>query len=366
MDHRRIQSPVRRERASHYLLLTLLSFAASVSITRLFLYLTGYPQIGSGELHIAHVLWGGLILFVATLFPLLYANRWALSVSAILSGIGVGLFIDEVGKFITSNNNYFFPAAAPIIYAFFLLAVLLYTRVKRPPGQDARSELYRVLDELDEALDSDLDAEERAVLSEHLNQIIHTQTDPNLKRLAEELDHFATSSQLVLAPHRPDFWQRWKVRLVAFENRHLARRRYRTLLAILLLLLGIWQLTLPLRLTFLMHSLPHLQQTLASMAGSQLVQGSISLSAFEVRLALDGTIGILLVAGSIFLILGYDKRGAWLGYLGLLMTLTVANLLVFYFEQFSTIINALIQLIVLLGLMRYRRKYLLPFHSDEH
>ena len=87
MDHRRIQSPVRRERASHYLLLTLLSFAASVSITRLFLYLTGYPQIGSGELHIAHVLWGGLILFVATIGGILFG-----------SGVLLAGFADQVGN----------------------------------------------------------------------------------------------------------------------------------------------------------------------------------------------------------------------------------------------------------------------------
>jgi hypothetical protein len=43
--------------------------------------------------------------------------------AALLSGVGLGLFIDEVGKFITSNNNYFFPLAAPIIYLAFLLTV---------------------------------------------------------------------------------------------------------------------------------------------------------------------------------------------------------------------------------------------------
>lgn len=58
---------VRRERAEHYLLITLFSFAASVCITRLFLAVTGYSRIGGGELHIAHVLWGGVLLFLATL-----------------------------------------------------------------------------------------------------------------------------------------------------------------------------------------------------------------------------------------------------------------------------------------------------------
>ena len=110
----RIWKPVRRRGAERFLQLTVLSFAASVSLTRLILELTNYPQLGNATLHIAHVLYGGVLLYVASLLPLLFANRWAYTWGAILSGIGVGLFIDEVGKFITQSNDYFFPAAAPL------------------------------------------------------------------------------------------------------------------------------------------------------------------------------------------------------------------------------------------------------------
>jgi hypothetical protein len=65
---------------------------------------------------VAHVLWGGLLLFVAVALPLSFVNRYALWVSSVLGRIGVGLFIDEVGKFITQGNDYFFPLAFPIIY----------------------------------------------------------------------------------------------------------------------------------------------------------------------------------------------------------------------------------------------------------
>ena len=121
----RISKPVRRKGAESYLQLSLLSFAASVSLTRFILFITGYPQLGNKTFHIAHVLYGGVLLYVGILVPLIYANRWAYTWSSVLSGVGVGLFIDEVGKFITQNNDYFFPAAAPIIYAFFLISVRL-------------------------------------------------------------------------------------------------------------------------------------------------------------------------------------------------------------------------------------------------
>ena len=108
----RIRRPVERDGAAFYVLLTLLSFALSVVLTRLFLQLTGYPQLGGATLHIAHLLWGGLFLFIGALTMLIFANRWVYRLGAILTGIGVGLFIDEVGKFITRTNDYFYPPAA--------------------------------------------------------------------------------------------------------------------------------------------------------------------------------------------------------------------------------------------------------------
>src|SRR5919199_3044179 len=165
---RRTHKPVKREDAEHYLVAALLGFATSIILIRLFLELTGYPQVGNSELHIAHVLWGGLLLFIACVLTLVFTNRWVYKVSALLAGVGVGLFIDEVGKFITQSNNYFYPAAAPIIYTFFLLTVLLYLQVRRPRPRDARVELYHALDQFEEVLDHDLNAQERADLDAQL------------------------------------------------------------------------------------------------------------------------------------------------------------------------------------------------------
>ena len=136
-----IRRAVERAHAETYLLIALTAFASSVVLTRLFLAITGYPQLGNSVLHIAHALWGGLLLLAAILLPLILANRWALSLSALLSGLGVGLFIDEVGKFITQQNDYFYPPAAPLIYAFFLFnGIPLHRSAARrqhqPAGRD--------------------------------------------------------------------------------------------------------------------------------------------------------------------------------------------------------------------------------------
>jgi hypothetical protein len=199
----RLRRPVRRADAEYYLLFMLLSFAASIVVTRIFLELTGFPQLGNSQLHIAHVLWGGLLLFIALLLPLIFANRWTYPISAVLGGVGVGLFIDEVGKFITQNNNYFFPAAAPIIYAFFLLTVIIYLQVKREANQtDSRSDLYRAFDQLTEVIDQDLDAHEREEIQTRLRRVSSQSTYPDQARLAGVLLDFLSSTELHIVPHR--------------------------------------------------------------------------------------------------------------------------------------------------------------------
>lgn len=99
-------------------------------VVRVYLDLSGYPKIGGGGLHVAHMLWGGLLLVAAVIVLQMFVGRRALVVSATAAGIGVGLFIDEVGKFITESNDCFFAPAAPLIYGAFLLLTLLWVRTR--------------------------------------------------------------------------------------------------------------------------------------------------------------------------------------------------------------------------------------------
>ena len=135
IEQKKRRSPVLREHANEYLLISLVAFAVTVIFIRAFLHFAGYPQIGGDILHISHALWGGLLLFIAVLLPMTLNNLWAIKTSALLSGIGVGLFIDEVGKFITQTNDYFFAPALSLIYGFFIPNVLVYLYFRRTASE---------------------------------------------------------------------------------------------------------------------------------------------------------------------------------------------------------------------------------------
>jgi tetratricopeptide (TPR) repeat protein len=133
-----------------------ISAVSTILIVRFYLEITGYPQLGNSTLHISHLLPGTIFMLAAILIMLAAVNRAVRDFAAVLAGIGFGLSWDELGKFITQTNNYFFKPTLGLIYLTFVLLYLL----ARYAGQRRLSQddyIANAIDLIKEAAIKDLD-----------------------------------------------------------------------------------------------------------------------------------------------------------------------------------------------------------------
>ena len=105
--------------------------ALTVLALRVYLAAANYPQLGGGGLHIAHALWGGLGMVVAIVILLAFLSSPVTKrIAALVGGFGFGAFVDELGKFTTSDNNYFFKPTAALIYTVFVVLYLVAREIR--------------------------------------------------------------------------------------------------------------------------------------------------------------------------------------------------------------------------------------------
>src|SRR3954454_10047412 len=121
--------PVPRADGAASIRLLAVSFGVTVVGTRLYLSLTGWPQIGGGEYHLAHALWGGLLL----------------------------------------------PLAAPIIYAFFLGVLGVAVLARHAPLQEPRSLAYTLVVRLKSVVAGPVSPDDRA---EMLSEVARSRPPP--------------------------------------------------------------------------------------------------------------------------------------------------------------------------------------------
>lgn len=125
--------------AGAYLETVLVAAVTSLLLTRLYLQAAGFPQIGANGLHLAHLLWGGLLMLVALVVLLATLGKRLKHFAAAIGGLGFGLFVDEIGKFITSDNNYFFQPSIALIYVILVVLFLGFRAIDK--RQASRMEL---------------------------------------------------------------------------------------------------------------------------------------------------------------------------------------------------------------------------------
>lgn len=357
---RRRHGRVARDSAANYITLMAVAFGVTVILTRAYLALSGYPQVGDGTFHIAHALWGGLLLVVGATVPLLYSNRSVFPLAALATGIGTGLFVDEIGKFITQRNDYFFPLAAPLIYLAILGCVWLARAVGRWRIDTARARMYVVLDRFTWELDGKLNDERHDVMVGKLDQVLAEDVPDEVRDLAARLRAHLLSEAVHVSPATPTGLQRLTAKLRRFEDRWLPRRRLRRLLTVATFLLGGLYVVELWVIVRLVRDPEGTRQALREVVTNQSVSGWKSVVVVGLVWFFDVLNGILLLSCAWLMLRKREERATALGRIALLFSLTVVNVLAAYFDVEEVLVTCAIELLVFVALRRYQIRFLAP------
>ena len=218
---KRVSPFMRNLWASNLLENFLITAVAAILGIRLGLHLSGYPQLGGGGLHIAHMLWGGLGMLVAIILMLEFSNRTTRQWAAIIGGIGFGTFIDELGKFITSDNNYFYQPSIAVIYVIFISLFLSIRWINHSSLLSQSESMANATEIIQEGIHAGgLDDEERLAALELLKSS-NTQLAGDLRCILEK---FTT-----LPMHRPGVLARIRNALAIFYSGLASRGWFRWL-----------------------------------------------------------------------------------------------------------------------------------------
>jgi hypothetical protein len=340
------------DRSSRLMIIVLVSCALTVALTRLFLVLTGYPQIGNSTFHLAHALWGGLALFFAAIMSLIVQNRGSAVIVALLTGAGFGLFVDEVGKFITQKNDYFFPLAAPIVYASLLLILLLTELVRRHQLRNPRAHLLAAISLSQTIADGTATPTEIAAMENHIRLARTGSQDDASAALLNGIESSMALTDRVEDPYAFAARATRRVRraLESWLPANRARRLTRWAMAIFCVL-GLFQLILLIGVTITPEGL---RRALTLSIRDQPV-GELGKIVFLVTWGLNAVVAVL--AGITWWALRrgrlHRRLALWCGYSAMLLMLLLGNLLSSYVYQFAVLLEATLQVITLGLLVRW-------------
>jgi hypothetical protein len=300
----------------------------TVLLIRAWLALTGYPQIGGGGLHIAHMLFGGIGMLIALLASLTFLGRRARVFAAVVGGAGFGAFIDELGKFITSDNNYFYQPAVALIYVVFVLLFIAGERLAADAHTTPDERLAQALDVVTSATIEGYPAQAR----EQAAQLLAA-SDPK-NPLVPALDH--ALARIAATPEPAESLADREAQRVARIYTWLVAQRW-----FLMLVLGIAG-------GVMLFNLRSLSITILTDPVDQRLRVYVE-STTELLSLATVLAGLLLVAGLLLLRTSLRTAFQWFRR-SVLVSLLVAQPLAFYEQQWTALVGLALNLVLLSAL----------------
>jgi hypothetical protein len=330
----------------------LIAAVATVLLIRVLLAATDYPRLGGGELHIAHVLWGGLGMLVAMVLLLGFVSASTRHLAAVIGGAGFGAFVDELGKFITTDNNYFFRPTAALVYVLFVGLFLVVRQLSRPQQLTPRESLVNAVEYAEELAAGDLDEYERTRALELLAQA--DQRDPLVAFLRQRfIDAEARGAS------SPSAVQRLRDRASAFYRRVAATTAFRRVVIAVFGIQGLFFLLSFIAVTALFAGTALADGNLGD--AFALASGGRSLT-LAIQLVANFLAGVLLVRG--LLAVRHSRLTAYRSFeLAILVDLLLNQPFAFFDQGFGQSIDVLIDLglLAMLRVLKAEEHRLLAF-----
>jgi hypothetical protein len=328
---------IKRSSSSDYLLLFLIAGAAAVLGTRLYLFLLHYPQISRGDLHIAHTLFGGILLTLSNILLFSFHGKRVRQTSAVMGGFGFGLMIDEVGKFMTRDNDYFFQPVPMIIYLAFVTLFFLYRYFDQYTPHDPKELVYDLIENLEEIAENNFHKKVKKMLSSIITQVRSAPED-TYKEFIRGMENVLETLPLISKP-TPKYVNRLNSSWQWLDDFTAERKPifYFLLCIFIVYILNTFLSTV----SFLEIVIHHQYADLPYIIDSRTEWVMISIQLISQVIS-----SVLMVRGFYFLVKRRRIRALELFKNALAINILITNVFTFYFKQFSASVELLIVIVM--------------------
>ncbi|HWS49196.1 MAG TPA: hypothetical protein VN174_04070 [Candidatus Methanoperedens sp.] len=341
--------------ASSKLLEFLIWAILSLFGTRIFLVVFDNPIIGRGDWHFAHVLWGGLFMLIGIIIFLVNYGKKSIKYASIFSGIGWGMFIDEIGKYVTSDNNYWFRPAIIFIYISFIILFLLYRFLERKTPPTKSSLWHELLESCQEIIDSDIEKKEKKEILKKIRNIEKLTPSSHELKILTDIRTWLESTiplkdkaefnlvKFIASSLQISYSRLFKKKvvyysLIAYSFWYILDKLYDTVRLILnsnkLLLLQDY----------------YRHYDFFSRADVYMI---------SLKFIIEVLIATLYTIGLYFWLRKKTSKGIKFYQFGLLLNIFIGSIIKFYFEQFSAVLSLILALLLWSWLDNYRRERVL-------
>lgn len=322
--------------------------------TRLFLELTGYFTLGRGNWHVAHVLWGGLFMLLAIIIVFVFYGKNALRYASIFAGVGWGLFIDEIGKYLTRDNNYWFRPAIIFIYISFILLFLLYRFLEKKGQTNRRLLWHDLLEDCQDLADDDLEKREKKELLSKIKKLDTLSPSPAETKLLLALKNLVLST-----PALSDKYQFSLGKFIAsFLQVSYTRLFKKKLIFNALLIYSVWYIADKITDLIIILSNPHKLALIQTYYSHYDFFSQADVYMISLKFIIEIVVASFYLAGLAFWLRKKVFRGIKFYQYGLLINIFIGSFFKFYFEQFSGVFSLILALLVWYWLRSYYQERL--------